>query len=83
MEQEHLQKATLQRAALMGLILGMLREEEECSLVDIKLKIAGAIGLMITTGVMVGDFIDTEVADECKSVLQAESLVRDIREFLN
>lgn len=79
---EHFIRATKQRAALMGLICGILGEEDELSLTEIKQKIITAFTLMIEMEAMVHDVIDQELTTRCVDFLITEDALEEAKTFL-
>lgn len=71
-----------QRAALMGLITSILQEEQELSLIEIKLRVANAIALMIDLDSMVADEIDFHTVGACKTFLEGEQALENVKDLL-
>jgi len=71
-----------QRAAWLGVIVGILQEDEETTIATIKLLIAHSFANMIERGVVVEDALDAIVADACKTVLASEMAVQATQDIL-
>lgn len=81
-QDEHLIQAAKQRAGLMGLINALLEEEQELTLNQIKGKIVRCVSGLVLLDAMVGDEIDYEVVETCKSYLESEQALEDVRDLL-
>lgn len=81
-QDEHLIQAAKQRAGLMGLINALLEEEQELTLTQIKLKITTCLSGLVVLDAMVGDEIDFEVIGACKTFLEGEQALDDVRDLL-
>ena len=82
MEQHQLEQAARQRAGLMGLIIGLLKEEKDLDINQVKSKIINCIGVLIDLDVMVKDEIDLEVALACEEHLEGQLLVDEAKDLL-
>ena len=82
MEQHQLEQAARQRAGLMGLIIGLLKEEKDLDINQVKSKIIHCIGVLIDLDVMVKDEIDLEVAQACKEHLEGQLLIDEVIDLL-
>ena len=76
-------KLRLQRAALMAIVVGVIKAENETPLVQIKTAIASTFGDLIDQGLMIGDEIDVMVAKAIRDFLLAEKAVQDAEEIIN
>ena len=79
MNEENVSK---QRAALMGLITAILRDEEEKSMTEIKKIVTQTLAYLIQQDSMVGDFIDYMTVDACKEFCEQEQALDDARNLL-
>lgn len=71
-----------QRAAFMGLITAIMRDENETPLVEIKRRCANAFAYMIDQDVMVGDLIDVMTAEVMQEFCEQEKALEDARNLL-
>ena len=78
----NLENAALQRAALMGLICSILKQEE-VTLKQIHNAILNCISDLIDKEMMVGDVVDLYVAEACKERLEQEKALEDFKNILN
>lgn len=71
-----------QRAALMGLITAIMKDENETPLVEIKRRCANAFAYMIDQDAMVGDIVDILTAEVMQEFCLQEKALEDARNLL-
>ena len=81
MKEENLENAALQRAALMGLMCSILKQDN-VSLKQVQNAIISCFSDLIDRDLMVGDVVDLYVAEACKEHLEQERALQDVRDIL-